>query len=126
MEAKDIQELLRYKNFKFRGRDKEGIDCFGFFLDCCKRMGMEVPDYVYNEKNAVRLLLKEYPRYFVKVERPTWGDAILFRSKVIHIGIYIGDGQFLHFRKDIGAKVDRIYEKPWCDQIHGYFRYLGK
>ena len=126
MEAKDLKEVLRYKNFKWRGRDKEGIDCFGFFLDCCKRMGMEVPDYVYNEKNAVRLLLKEYPRYFVKVERPTRGDAILFRSKVIHIGIYIGNGQFIHFRKDIGAKVDYLHQKPWADQIYGYFRYLGK
>jgi cell wall-associated NlpC family hydrolase len=121
----DFRELLAYKNFQFRGREKGGIDCFGFFLECCKRMGQEVPDYVYDEKNAGKLWLREYHKYFKKVDKPVPGDVILLKSEIIHIGIYIGNKQFLHFRRDIGVKVDRIYEKPWCDQIHGYFRYLN-
>ena len=126
MEAKDLKEVLRYKNFKWRGRDKEGIDCFGFFLDCCKRMGMEVPDYVYNEKNAAKLLLKEYHKFFMRVDIPHIGDAILFRGNPLHIGIYVGEKRFIHFRKDMGAKVDNLYQKPWADQVYGYFRYVGK
>lgn len=120
----DFRELLAYKNFQFRGRDQSGIDCFGFFLECCKRMGQEIPDYAYDENNAGKLLLREYHKYFKKVDKPIPGDAILFKTPLIHIGIYIGEGRFIHCGRTEGAKTDSLKEKPWCDSILGYFRYL--
>ncbi len=121
----DFKELLKYKHFQFRGREKGGIDCFGFFLECCKRMGQEVPDYAYDEKNAGRLLLREYHKYFKKVEKPIPGDAILFKTDVIHIGVYIGEGRFLHLSRTDGAVTTSLKSKPWCDSVRGYFRYLN-
>ena len=125
MEEKDLQELLKFKDFKFRGRNKGGIDCFGFFLECCKRMGMDVPDYVYTEQNAAKLLLREYHKYFERVDSPLVGDAILFHSEIIHIGIYLGNGQFVHFRKEDGARVDYLYHGPRFGQVRGFFHYIG-
>jgi hypothetical protein len=89
-------------------------------------MGQEVPDYVYTEQNAAKLLLKEYHKYFKEVESPILGDAILFHSDVIHIGVYLGNGQFIQFHKDYGARVDYLHQSPWFEQIRGYFRYIGK
>lgn len=124
MEIKDLQDLLKFKDFKFRGREKEGIDCFGFFLKCSKILGKSIPDYFYNEKNAARLLLKEYHKYFKKVDKPQYGDAILLHGDEIHIGVYLGNDRFIHLCREFGARIDYLHQKPWVDQIYGYFRYI--
>lgn len=40
--------------FKVHGRDKSGMDCYGLVLECCKREGKHLPDFVYdNDKQPV-------------------------------------------------------------------------
>ena len=33
--------------FKVHGRDKKGMDCYGLVLECLRREGKSLPDFVY-------------------------------------------------------------------------------
>lgn len=62
-------------------------------------------------------------RDFIKVGLPKFGDILLIRvlGHNSHVGVYIGDGKFVHTLKRTGCVVDQI--KNWKNKIEGYYRW---
>ena len=62
---------------------------------------------------------------FSKVEKPSFGDLIIFSIRGIesHIGIYIDAGLFFHSSKTTGSVHDRI--DRWKNLVVGYYRHRG-
>lgn len=110
---------LPYKNL---GRDKDGLDCFGLvrkiFLDV---RNITLPDYTelkydkewYNKEEDH--IINNIDEHWFKVDPPfKVFDCFIFldvgcNSKIAnHIGMYIGDGKFIHILENSKSRVDRL------------------
>lgn len=92
---------------------KSGFDCSGFVSYVYKEeLGIELP------RNTQGLLKMDAPVVARADLEP--GDLILFndrgRGRVSHVGIYMGDDQFIHSsssRRGGGVRVDKLSSRYW-------------
>lgn len=93
--------------YRFGGNSHRGIDCSGFvhtiFRDA---LGIEVP-------RSTRLLSGIRKRVPFRSLRA--GDIIIFRTspRVLHAGIYVGKGQFIHASKSRGVMLSDFSNPYW-------------
>ena len=77
--------------YRFGGTDpSRGFDCSGLVFYSYDRVGVEVPRTAADQRHAA----KRIPR-----DELTPGDLVFFRTsarRVDHVGIYAGDGKFIH------------------------------
>ncbi len=92
---------------------KTGFDCSGFVSYVYKQeLGIQLP------RNTQGLLTMDAPVVARADLEP--GDLILFnnrgRGRVSHVGIYMGDDQFIHSsssRKGGGVRIDKLSSRYW-------------
>ncbi len=95
--------------YRFGGNSKYGVDCSGFvhitFRDA---LGIEVP------RSTQLMSQTGYP---VSSRNLAAGDIIFFRTarKTLHVGIYVGQGQFIHASKSHGVILSRLSNPYWRD-----------
>src|SRR5262249_8485812 len=86
-----IAEGMLGKPYRFGGDDpKSGFDCSGLVFYSYERLGIKVPRTAGDQRRAAE---------HVKKSNLEPGDLVFFRSskgKVDHVGIYAGDGRFIH------------------------------
>ena len=109
----DRSKTLLGTPYRYGGSSrKTGFDCSGFV------------SYVYKEELGIKL-----PRTtgeLLKMDAPVIarsdlepGDAILFndrgRGRVTHVGIYMGDDEFIHSssKRSGGVRVDKLSNRYW-------------
>ena len=76
--------------YKYGGNDPHGFDCSGLVFYSFDRLGIEVPRTAADQRRAAS---------HIDVEALSPGDLVFFRNaarKVDHVGIYAGDGRFIH------------------------------
>ena len=76
--------------YKFGGDSPRGFDCSGLVFYSFDRLGIEVPRTAADQRRAAR---------GIDVDALTPGDLVFFRTsarKVDHVGIYAGEGRFIH------------------------------
>jgi cell wall-associated NlpC family hydrolase len=84
---------LRYLGFKYRygGASPRGFDCSGFTMYIYSQFGWKLP---HNAAAQMELGMT------VKKEDLLPGDLVFFRTlnsyKINHVGIYLGEGDFIH------------------------------
>jgi len=101
--------------YKFGGNTENGIDCSGFTLQ------------VYEKSTGIKLPRSAREQFAIgeKVERDDldFGDLVFFntrrRSNPGHVGIYIGDDQFIHSSTSLGVTISSLQE-PYYKK-----RYVG-
>ena len=100
--------------YKYGGSTKSGFDCSGFV------------QYVFNQsgKSISRSTLTQFAES-TKVTTPQAGDLVFFagtyRSGISHVGIYIGNNQFIHAG---GSKTQIVSmnDSYWKKHFHSYKR----
>jgi probable lipoprotein NlpC len=88
--------------YRYGGRDRKGLDCSGFiYLSFRDALGVSVP----MSSEQLYRWVEPIPSDAVQI-----GDLIFFKTsdKVSHVGIYTGDGKFIHAASD-GPKTGVIY-----------------
>jgi cell wall-associated NlpC family hydrolase len=111
-----VKTALNYRGVPYRwaGVTSRGMDCSGFVLRVLKDHGIAAP---HNAAALYQLGKPVSDRHF----RP--GDLLFFhttRSGISHVGIYIGDGKFVHASSHTGrVTIDRI------DQGYYQSRFVG-
>ena len=105
-----IKKAKQYIGVKYRwgGTTPKGFDCSGFVL------------YVFSKSQDVllpRTAAELYSKVGLKTSEPEKGDLVFFKTgkRVSHVGIYIGDNQFIHSATSKGvsiASMDNTYWKP--------------
>lgn len=113
---------------KYVGKSYNTYNCF----DCAKHFyreefGIELKDYfegpVVPDRKTIECLVISNKGDFERVEKPKFGDLIVIRlyGYASHIGIYIGEGKFLHSLRNVGSCIDTLsrYEK----MVEGYYRH---
>lgn len=107
-----IAEAMEGRPYRYGGTSPSGFDCSGLVRYAYQQAGLSVPRTTREQYRAVR------PQYVAQL-RP--GDVIFFRlrsARPSHVGIYLGDGQFVHaLNADHPVRIDRIDNGYWQQRI---------
>lgn len=108
------------------GRDpKKGLDCWGLVKEAFRRQGYAVQDYNISAAKAdnIAWTMKKQENDWIHLNEPRVGCLVLLRLTprlwANHVGIYIGDGKFLHAYLPTGVCIDRL--RRWQSRIVGYY-----
>ena len=78
------------KPYKYGGASPSGFDCSGLVQYSFRQAGITLPHNTVQQRSATRL---------VKVAELRRGDLLFFNQegkKYGHVGIYLGEGKFVH------------------------------
>ena len=78
------------KPYKYGGSSPSGFDCSGLVQYSFKQAGVSLPHNTVQQRSASRL---------IQVAELRRGDLLFFNQegkKFGHVGIYLGDGRFVH------------------------------
>ena len=87
--------------FKWGGRDKSGMDCFGIVVECCRRAGTPIKDPFMSLKESVPYEEAERIRKqainIEEVRSPVVGGIVYgeWRGRS-HVGYIVSRGRVLH------------------------------
>lgn len=111
--------------FEDGGRDKGGMDCWGLVMECFFRKGIVLPEYGISAEELLRIsdkMASEESKW-EKLTEPTDGCLVLIRTAEgaweNHVGIYIGDGRFIHAYPAAGVCISKI--SRWKSHIVGFY-----
>jgi cell wall-associated NlpC family hydrolase len=118
------------------GRDvKTGLDCQGLMLAVMKLYGHDVKDTdtaIYATEVVSQLINNELASgKWEKVDSPEEGCVVVlaidsFHPNVAqHLGVYVGEGKFLHILEKIGVCTTSIEHRFFKNKIKGYYRWKG-
>lgn len=114
----------------------EGItryDCYSCARDTFyEAYGIKLSEHflvdTYDDANVNKQIDYEASHKWERVEVPVEPCIVTFRfnSKFVnHVGVYIGDGKFIHNRERKGVNIDRIDSPAWRHRIEGFYIYKG-
>lgn len=115
--------------YKLTGRTREdGLDCWGLVrLIHQEQFDIELPSFSEEDHSAenVREVMASQRENWVHTDDPKIGDVILLRvlGSASHVGLYLGDKQFIHAKEGINSAIERIDSMAWEKRIIGFYRY---
>jgi len=104
------------RRYTFGGTGSSGFDCSGFTKYLMRAMGYELPRTAAQQAQAGR----EVPRDPSQL-RP--GDLLTFGrgGRVTHIGMYIGNGRFIHASSGAGRIVEANLDRPSSHLVRAWY-----
>lgn len=94
----------------------EGFDCSGFTRYCFEKAGIALSRAADEQFEEGRK---------IPVDKLRVGDLVFFETYeegVSHVGIYIGDGQFIHSGSSTGVAIADMSDPYWDDAYYGACR----
>lgn len=103
--------------YLWAGSTPKGFDCSGFIYYAFKSVG----------KNVSRLSTDGYYSRSYYVDTPQIGDLVFFentyRKGISHMGIYLGNNQFIHASSSKGVTISSINEAYYQQRLDGFKRF---
>ncbi|WP_029593385.1 bifunctional murein DD-endopeptidase/murein LD-carboxypeptidase [Franconibacter pulveris] len=117
-----MDQYASWKGVRYRlgGSTKSGIDCSGFVQRTFReQFGLELPRSTYEQQE----MGKSVDRTKLRT-----GDLVLFRagSTGRHVGIYIGNNQFVHASTSSGVMISSMDEPYWKKRYNEGRRVLSR
>lgn len=116
-----------------KGRDENGIDCWGLVRLIYKNeLDINLPsfssEYQASDNDRLEQLFAQYKEGWQPVDSPEVGDVVIFRifGYESHIGVCIGDNKFLHVREARDSVIESLDNPKWSRRITGFFKYSEK
>jgi cell wall-associated NlpC family hydrolase len=104
--------------YRYGGSTPEGFDCSGLVLHVHGRAGIEVPRTAAQQFRAARP---------VDITDLAPGDLVFFRTQrrgVDHVGVYVGQGQFVHApRRARPVSLERLDDPYYMPRFAGAGRF---
>ncbi|GAA3600523.1 bifunctional murein DD-endopeptidase/murein LD-carboxypeptidase [Gibbsiella dentisursi] len=109
IKSKIMDQYASWKGVRYRlgGESKRGIDCSAFVQRTFReQFGMDLPRSTYEQEDLGKKIQR------TKL-RP--GDLVLFRagSTGRHVGIYLGNDQFVHASTSSGVMISSLNDNYW-------------
>ncbi|MCP1105160.1 bifunctional murein DD-endopeptidase/murein LD-carboxypeptidase [Serratia nevei] len=109
VKSKIMDQYADWKGVRYRlgGDTKRGIDCSAFVQRTFReQFGMDLPRSTYEQED----LGKKIQRTKLRA-----GDLVLFRagSTGRHVGIYLGNDQFVHASTSNGVMISKLTDNYW-------------
>jgi cell wall-associated NlpC family hydrolase len=103
--------------YSFGGTSTAGFDCSGFVQHVFALLGISLP----------RTADAQYDVGRRAVGGPHPGDLVFFDTYggVSHVGIYLGQGKFVHASSSHGVMVSRLSESYWAARYVGAKRLIA-
>ena len=114
-----------------KGESYEGSDCWGlckiFYRDC---LGIELPRYadmydpVFDLGNCGDAIAEAVTyKTWVPATEPQFATLLTFRimGHVAHVGIYLGEGDFLHAFNGTDSCIESLNSVTWANRLHGMY-----
>ena len=103
------QQLQSWKGTPYRvgGLSRRGIDCSGFvYVTYWNKLGMELPRTTELQGDV---------GHRISQKRLTYGDLVFFKTGIFtrHVGIYIGNRQFIHASTSKGVMKSSLDSYYW-------------
>ncbi len=99
---------------------RQGFDCSGFTKYALKKSGKKIPRTAAQQSKASRTISRS-------TLRP--GDMVFFKTKgtkVNHVGIYLGNGKFIHAASGGGrVMIDDLRKNYWQKRLYKYGTFLS-
>lgn len=104
------------RRYLFGGTTPAGFDCSGFLRYLMRAMGKDLPRTASEQAQAGR----EVPRD-ISLLRP--GDLLTFGhgGRVTHVGIYIGNGRFIHASTGSMQIVEAQLDRPQSALVRAWY-----
>jgi cell wall-associated NlpC family hydrolase len=106
--------------YQFGGADDGGFDCSGLALYVHERVGLTIPRTAAEQQRAAQ------PVAPGQLEP---GDLVFFRihkRSVDHVGIYAGDGRFIHApRRGVAVRYSNLASGFYARHLAGAGRFWG-
>lgn len=120
--------------FKEKGRDRNGIDCWGFpYLVHREQLGNELP--AYNEGYCTTKDVDEISSMIKTARLTHWepvaanqaqeGDIVILRimGEPWHCGLMLDRTRFAHMERTAGLVQESIESMRWAKRIEGFYRW---
>ncbi|AXB82342.1 C40 family peptidase [Megasphaera hexanoica] len=123
----NYQELVGIP-FVDGGRNpKTGFDCWGLARYIYHMRGIDLPEYPIDPRDhqAVHANIVTASADWDSVGHPEEGDLVLlqlYEGVANHVGIYIGNGDFIH-AYGTSVVIDRL--RRWRSRVVGFYRPKG-
>lgn len=114
---------------KDRGRDRNGIDCWGLarlvYKEC---LGIELPDLanVYiaaGDRPTVRAAVASQREDWTPVLAGKPFDLVLIRQAPWHVGVVVRHGLMLHIPENGESCIEPYLSGRWGDRVEGVYRH---
>lgn len=122
---------MKKKLIDYIGKPYEKYNCFDLVKDFYKgQFDIDLSDYFAGGpvpgRKEVETLIVSNKGDFVRVNEPVFGDIVVVALYGLecHVGVCIGNGQFLHSARGIGSNMDRLAR--YGKMISGYYRHRAK
>jgi len=107
--------------YRWGGTSPAGFDCTGFVQFVYRQFGLNLP---HNEAGQLASGQR------VSADELEPGDVLVFantyRRGLSHVGIYVGEGQFVHAADERhGVTVSNLWDGYWSTRLVGASRELG-
>ena len=104
-----LQQYHQWRGAPYRlgGLGKDGIDCSGFvYLTFHQQLGIPIPRTTAHQASLGQP---------VPLQELSAGDLVFFKTgfKTRHVGIYLGDGTFVHASTSSGVTLSRLDADYW-------------
>lgn len=119
IEKTELQHLYKSWSgvpYQFGGSTKRGIDCSAF---------MQVTMSTIYQLHLPRTTeLQSQQGYFIPEEEAAFGDLVFFKTgwNQRHVGMYIGNNQFMHASTSKGVIISRLDNPYWASKFWQFRR----
>lgn len=118
---------LKYKE---KGRDFDGLDCWGLVrLFYKNEYQIDLPsfssEYELDDTKRIEELIAQYKEGWESTDSREVGSIVLFRvlGTESHVGIVVNEDQFLHVRENSDSAIEAFDSPYWKKRIVGFFKY---
>lgn len=122
VKSRIMDQYADWKGVRYRlgGNTKKGIDCSSFVQRTFReQFGLDLPRSTYEQQEMGKSISRTKLRI---------GDLVLFRagSTGRHVGIYIGNDQFVHASTSSGVTISSMNEPYWKKRYNEARRVLTR
>jgi len=128
----DIMKYIKIP-FKDRGRDENGVDCFGLVQMIYQdEFKIQLPSYIEmyaneKDKKAICHAINSEKKLsgWLETTTPKFGNLIILNllGRPLHLGVMLDENTFIHCMKGKGTIIENTTDISWRNRINGYLKW---